>query len=40
MFLPAFLVLVVYVVELCDAGPCVLSITLMGSVYLTLVILP
>ena len=27
----AILVLVECVVELCDAGPCVLSITLMGS---------
>ena len=33
-----FLVVVVCVVELCVT--CVLSITLMGSVYLTLVVLP
>ena len=36
----AFLVLVECVVEVRCAGPCVLSITLMGSVYLTLVVLP
>ena len=43
LFVPpsgAFLVLVECVVELCGAGPCVLSITLMGSVYLILVVLP
>ena len=44
LFVPpsgAFLVLVECVVELCVVlVPCVLSITLMGSVYLTLVVLP
>ena len=38
----AFLVLVECVVEpcVCASRPCVLSITVMGSVYLTFVVLP